>query len=247
VLTQDPDLHLVDPESPFAMVGYLNTAGGTSGVLIGPNKVLTANHAVSDISSATFSMDTSGGRKTFEVEGKSSLAEMDLAVLTLSESTGFKGVPVYEGSEEQGHLAAMVGYGLSGIGAPDAQNYPVGTARVGFTTIEYAVSVYLISYFDAPGDPDSQGTKEGAAAKGDSGGGIFIEVDGEWMLAGLHRSVIDEDDDGIFPEYGDQARGVRLSRAADWLNEHLTPVPEPGTMVLLTVGGLILTVRRRVC
>ncbi|MFP4215322.1 MAG: trypsin-like serine protease [Phycisphaerae bacterium] len=246
VMTEDPSLHLVDPQSPFAMVGYLNTAGGTSGVLIGPNKVLTANHCVSDISSATFSLDTAEGRKTWAVESKSALDEMDLAVLTLSESTGLSGAAVYEGNDEAGHLAAMVGYGYSGVGQPDTAQFPRGTARVGYSMIDYALSRYLISYFDQPGSSGSQDADEGAATTGDSGGGIFIRSDGEWVLAGLHRYVRDGDDDGIFPEFGDQARGIRLSQASSWLADHLTPVPEPGTMVLLTLGGLVLTVRRRV-
>lgn len=245
VMTEDPSLHTVDPESPFAMVGYLNTAGGTSGVLIGPDKVLTANHCVADISSATFSLDTTEGRKTWVVESKSVLAEMDLAVLTLSESTGLHGAAVYEGNDEQGHLAAMVGYGTSGVGQPDPAQFPAGTARVGYSMIDYALSVYLISHFDRPGSSGSQGADEGAATAGDSGGGIFIQIEGNWVLAGLHRTVRDGDDDGIFPEYGDQARGIRLSQASSWLADHLNPVPEPGTMVLLTLGGLVLTVRRR--
>ncbi len=245
VLTEDPSLHEVTPGTPFSMVGYLNTAGGTSGVLIGPRQVLTVNHAVPEITNATFSLDTASGRQTWAVESKAVKADMDLAVLTLSESTGLDGVPIYDGTDEQGHIAAMVGYGYSGIGSPDRDTYPIGTAHVGYSLIDYAVSGYIVSCFYAPGSSESLDADEGAPAKGDSGGGIFIQVDGEWVLAGLHRMASDSNSDGLVPTYGDWARGARLSQSAAWLEEQSDPIPEPSMMALLTVGGLIVTVRRR--
>lgn len=67
-----------------------------------------------------------------------------------------------------------------------------GRLRWGLNTISTNGSLYLEATFDA-----ASGSDEAMLAGGDSGGGLFVQQDGEWRLAGIHYAV-----DGPF-RYGE--------------------------------------------
>ncbi|MCK4602731.1 MAG: trypsin-like serine protease [Phycisphaerae bacterium] len=243
VVRDDPANHEVAPDSPFNMVGYLNTAGGTSASLISPDYVITAKHAVSSISGGTFTLPDG---RSFGLAEKFAHPTADLAILRLSSSTGLNGYGLYEGDQEAGQIGIVAGYGVSGIDAPDPVSYPRGTLRIGYNYIDAAVSGYLLIDFDKEGWPNSLSkSEESMPAMGDSGGPLFVDIGGELKIAGIHLSLTDLDADGITPELGDRCYDLRISDFAGWIHEIDPQLPEPGTLALLALGTLTLAVRRR--
>lgn len=111
----------------------------------------------------------------------------------------------------------------------------------------------LIADFDKLGSTTATAF-EAEPALYDSGGGWFIKSGSTWQIAGLTRGVghnngtssseawfaNPSDPSSAFPDY---MAGVRVSTYSDWLSEEMTP--EPATMLLLSVGGLLMLKRRR--
>ena len=212
VTSDDPDSahHLVQPDSQYNMVGYLDLLGGTTGVLIGPRHVLTAKHvawSVSDPTTITFYLDLPDGRHEYGVSERRVHPEADIALLILSEHTQLTGYALYRGSDEAGRTGAIVGYGKAGTGTTGGY-LPAGTKRIAWNRID--VSYYpnpayddILGYDfdqfdgddDGPWDGDSLGEMlEGLVSTGDSGGGEVIGF------------------------YGECALEVRISELADWIN-----------------------------
>ncbi|MCX6908612.1 MAG: trypsin-like peptidase domain-containing protein [Verrucomicrobia bacterium] len=136
-------------------------------------------------------------------------------------------------------------------------------------TTNYAGSTLLYARFDA-----GAGTNEATLAGGDSGGGVFIQQNSTWRLAGVNYAVdgpFNTNDTGggfnaaIFDEgglyYKDGSSWIYVTNQTDniptsfyatsisarqsWINSII--IPEPATSLLTAVGtsGLFLTVRRR--
>lgn len=236
VTSDDPDSahHLVQPDSQYNMVGYLDLLGGTTGVLIGPRHVLTAKHvawSVSDPTTITFYLDLPDGRHEYGVSERRVHPEADIALLILSEHTQLTGYALYRGSDEAGRTGAIVGYGKAGTGTTGGY-LPAGTKRIAWNRID--VSYYpnpayddILGYDfdqfdgddDGPWDGDSLGEMlEGLVSTGDSGGGLFIEVDGVPQLAGIHSQVVSSGGGEVIGFYGECALEVRISELADWIN-----------------------------
>ena len=79
---------------------------------------------------------------------------------------------------------------------------------------------------------------------GDSGGAVFIKINGTWELAGIILAI------GAPDSYGDQPSGIAayggytffadLRGYASQIQEQMTTVPEPCTLVLLGIGAVSL-------
>jgi hypothetical protein len=242
VVCNAPASHEVRPQSQFDMVGYLDSAGGTTGVLIDPYRVLTTAHAVEDISGKTFTLSTVDGVQVYYLTSKMVHPSVDLVIVTLDRSTGLSGYELYTGGAEAGKVGVLVGYGLSGTGAPDAAAYPKGTKRVGYNKINSATSTMFYYSFDRPTSSNSLGAdKEAITAFGDSGGPTFIEEDGVLKLAGIHYAVSNYQNKSAYPTYGDFGYDVRVGAYASWIFQQ---APEPATLTLLSVGVGALVFRR---
>ena len=239
VTSDDPDSphHLVQPDSAYNMVGYFDLLGGTTGVLIGPRHVLTAGHVVSSVSDPTsisFRLDLPDGSHSYGVSERYVHPDADLALLTLADRVGLSGYALYRDFDEVGKTAAIVGYGNSGTGLTGGV-LPRGTKRIAWNRIDrdYTplrpdndVLGYDFDQFDGdndgPWDGDSLGeTVEGLVSTGDSGGGLFLDMGGEPVLAGIHSWVISPGGTGILGFYGDYAFDVRVSKFLDWISEHV--------------------------
>lgn len=129
-----------------------------------------------------------------------------------------------------------MGWGVFGGARDDDQRLqPSGTYRSaghniidsigGLTAQSPNQNGYLIMDFDAPDDPSMNSTGSGDALPlefaftgGDSGGGVFISVGGEFHLAGIistseHPSVARQ----TRGRYGSIMYAVRVSNALAWI------------------------------
>ncbi len=211
VVTDDPADHEFDYTSEFAGVGYLSSAGGTTGVLISPNCILTAAHAVSSMEGHTFTLNTDSGPESFNMVEKFINESIDLAIVQLDRSTGLPGYEINTSLYEVGNEAIIVGFGNSGIGETQASLYPRGVGRYGTNLIDRTYAGMLVFDFD-------ENTDDVMISSGDSGGPTFMYIEGRLQLIGIHTGTSDYDGDGILAEYGDRGYDARLSAYSDWLN-----------------------------
>ena len=253
VVCDDPDLHEITAPSEYDAVGYLSTAGGATGSLIDEWFVLTARHAVTSNTtdshvtfggSKTFTLDLAGGQQSFELAEAWIQQPIDLAVVRLKQAAPLSGYAINETWNETGREGTLIGYGQSGLpetvtqgGDPD---YPRGTKRIGYNRIDYAQQIsdtwMLATDFDA-GAAGLGVDKEAMIALGDSGGPVFIEVGGQTLLAGVSVSIYD-DGDGLWPEYGDSGRHVRVRTYSDWILNNIPAQPADQTGDFNMDGGV---------
>ncbi len=239
VVRDDPADHEVAPGSPFAGVGYLSTAGGTTATLIGPDYILTAAHAVGGpLTGQTFTLQLAGGPDVYALAAKHVHPTADLAIVRLDRATALAGYRLYEGAAEVGRTAAVAGFGASGTDAPDPA-YPKGTLRVGYNVVDRIAGGYLVTDFDARNGKDALGAAlEAMPAGGDSGGPLLIDVAGELHLAGVHLYLTDADQDGLTPELGDRCYHLRVGDYGQWIRQTAPQLPEPGALALLVIGAV---------
>ncbi len=227
VFGDDPANHEAAPDSRLNMVGYLDTAGGTSAALIDEWHVLTAGHAVAGpVSGRTFTLRLPDGDRSFGLAGKSVHPQFDLAVVRLADCTWLAGYELYTGAAEAGREVVLAGFGVSGVGFPEPGAYPRGRGRAGANRIENVFENFLAYDFDPPGG--EFGLDEAIPAAGDSGGPTFLSEDGLLRIAGIHVSISDSDADGICPEYNDFGVDVRVSPLAEWIRSQVRQPPRPG-------------------
>ncbi len=105
----------------------------------------------------------------------------------------------------------------------------------------------LLTDFDNPLNPNDSNygsnsplDLEYSIAPGDSGGGLFVEYNGRWELAGV-TSFINSTDGNPNGDYGDSNGYTRVSDYTGWIN---SIIPAPSTATLL-IGGMGLMARRR--
>jgi len=148
---------------------------------------------------------------------------------------------LYGGSNAalDGTDASIAGYGAPGTvstgeQAPDAQK------RAGVNVVDGVGSVFETSFFWDPGDPDFRdlGT---LGLIGDSGGGWFIEDDGDFYLSAI-TSFADRN-----VRYGSRTFGTLVQPELAWINDTIESkaVPEPSSTLLLLVGAPFLRRMRR--
>ncbi len=173
----------------------------------------------------------------------------DLALITLEQAAPLTAgrYDLYPGTDEVGQTATLVGYGQaqtpSGLVLPES-----ATRRAGENTIDATGSALawdgfqgsladqlFFDYDDGASTRDALGDLLGVANRGlgsfeamitpgDSGGGLFVEQGGDWLLAGINSFVsrlsatdINTAADGSL---GDIGAATRVSSYADWIETH---------------------------
>lgn len=259
---QSDSAYLSLAQSPqYASVGvFANSWNYTGcGVLISPEWILTSAHLFTAATSGSFTISgtTYTANQLIKDPGwnGSALAGYDFGLAHLSTPvTGVTPAQLYQGSSEIGQTATFVGFGST------------GTGLTGATTLDYKERAFqniidgdfgnplllLGSDFDNPNSiADSRWgdavplTLEGAVSNGDSGGGVFIDVNGQSYLAGVISAIVATDGNAN-SDYGDLSAFGRVSAYTSWIGGYVpTAVPEPSSFTLFVFGSCVVLLRRQ--
>jgi hypothetical protein len=142
----------------------------------------------------------------------------DLALIRLAEPVrDVVPAPIHR-SAEPGNLVRIIGQGATGPGSTGHSLHgPNRTAlRHGYNELAFSEGRWLGYRFDAP--PDAH-PLEASTGSGDSGGPILVAVGDEWEVAGItawKRGVVIGTE--VRPgSYGETSYGVRLAHYAGWI------------------------------
>lgn len=210
----------IGKRSEFDCVGRysisIESTDYATGVLVSPNWVLTAAHFVEDTSVWFFGdqyYKTKRIVKHPKLEPGASETQWlgcDMALIELEKSVlNVKPAVRYSGSSEVDAMITKIGFGYVGDGKLGLAN-PRAQERLGGNNIVEAAggtfegrnfsSDVLVCDFD---DPSDSGTNkfgsskpldlEIGGSKGDSGGGVFINEDGQQMLVGIVSGALNRE------------------------------------------------------
>mgnify|MGYP005755401351 CR=1 FL=1 len=249
-----PDLQYRMPASAFPALADLPGEG--HGVLVAPEWVVTAAHAVSW--QHRLDVVVVGGtpravrRVVIHPGYRSPPREMveaalasgdwedffeflsgtdDLALVQLAEPVTDVAPVMIHREPAAGQQVWIMGRGATGNGAT---GYPLQSRnrtdlRQGFNALTQAGGRWIAYRFDAPPDADPL---EAATGSGDSGGPILVAAEDGWRLAGVAawkrgQVVGTEIRQG---RYGEISYGVRLAHYAGWIEQILAdPLSKAGT------------------
>jgi hypothetical protein len=227
--------------------------GEGHGVLIAPQWVVTAAHAItwqSEIKQVVINGISRGvervvmhsGYKTLPQElidqamasGEAMLIVVflassdDIALVKLTQPvTDVAPVVIYKDSDEAGQVVKIVGKGATGTGATghDPKGPNRTELRRAFNKITSAHDRWFCYVFD---EPLSALPLEGVTGNGDSGGPALIEGDDQWLLAGMAAwKVVQGNVMTARPGlYGQINCNVRLSHYIEWIESVISAPPQ---------------------
>ena len=267
-------LHTVDPQLYrdeavlYASVGKVTGSNFSgSGVMLSDRWVLTAGHisqnkqagGIFTVGGVNYTIQSTLLHPDYSTAGAS--YSNDLGLLYLSAPVAGVGASsmlrLDTPASILGREATYVGHGFTGTGLTGAQT-PI-ELRAFTNLIEFYGSQYgltttsFVSDFDNPtGTSNRQDSNpvatrlEGAVAPGDSGGGVFVTVEGERFLVGINSYSGAVSAATSNSQYGGLSGAVDLQQFHAWISAStgITPVPEPG---ILAIGwaAILLSWRRR--
>ncbi len=255
----------------FGYWGNLVRVSDASGVYLGYNAttltgwVLSAAHIGPEPTSITVA------GSSYSVSGLGTqIGTTDLILYEIGGGMGdpalptLSTVPLATTVATSGEFLVMAGRGFT---TSSTYSYPWGAPgtndangmRWGTNTVEFNANVvgnnYIITDFDAPVSPQTTAF-EGQASLGDSGGGIFINRGGQWVLSGIAHFV---DAGPVFDptvggqttnpaEYGDYTGYTDIKSYLPIINGFtgvLVPEPSSGLLAMVTVSMALIRRQRR--
>ena len=206
------------------------------GILIDSSWILTAAHFVQDSSVWKFGASfyqtkriikhpqlLPGAEETQWIGFDMALVELKNPVLDISPAKR------YYGDKEQGNEITKVGYGYIGNGKEGLQHPRLQEKLAGLNTIDAIGGEFegrrfskdvMVCDFDSP-DPsqpnyfgsDKPLPLEIGGSKGDSGGGVFMQINGEYQLVGIVSGALNRE-----IKYGSVMALARVSTANQWID-----------------------------
>jgi hypothetical protein len=245
----------------FDSVGLLTTTTTssrelfTSGTLITPSIVLTAGHTFDNAASIRFNVGGAtyaGAQWIAHPNWNGDLAAgWDIGLLQLAAPvTNIAPAVRYTGSGELGQVGYSVGFGMTGTGLTGAVTRD-RRKRAGTNVIDTFFGSLtknpriLLSDFDNPLNPadSTYGSRvptnlEYLIASGDSGGGLFMNTQRGWRLAGVH--TFGSATDGVNnADYGDFAGHTRVSLFNSWIDSMIRGFQPGRSGLLASRSGLL--------
>jgi len=155
----------------------------------------------------------------------------DIALLKLKQPvTDVAPVALYKGDGELGQVAKIVGKGATGNGATGygAHDAHRTELRRAFNKITSAHGRWFCYVFDPV---PSALPQEGMTGNGDSGGAVLIQVKTQWLLAGLPSWATAQGDVRTLRMglYGQSSCNVRISHYIGWIESTMSAQPRAGS------------------
>jgi chymotrypsin len=149
----------------------------------------------------------------------------DIALIKLTQPvTDVAPAAIYKSEREFGETVKIVGKGATGNGVT---GYEFSSARRtelrrAFNKVTSAHDRWLCYRFDKPSDALPL---EGGAGSGDSGGPVLIQVEKDWLLVGLTAWVDPQSAIRKPGRYGQFSCNVRLSHYREWIEGVISAPP----------------------
>ncbi|MEP7044568.1 MAG: trypsin-like serine protease [Dokdonella sp.] len=236
------------PASEFPAL--VDMPGEGHGVLIAPQWVITAAHAItwqSEIKQVTINgisrnverlVIHPGYKKPPQELLDQALATWDwtlfrvllsssddIALLKLAQpATDVSPVAINKSDDEFGQTIKIVGKGATGNGVTgyEFSNPHRTELRRAYNKVTSAHDRWFCYVFDKPSDALPL---EGGSGSGDSGGPILIEAEKDWLLAGLTSWADPQSAIRTPGRYGQISCNVRLSHYEDWIESVISAQP----------------------
>jgi len=264
-------LHTLDPQAYrdeatlYPMVGKVSGQGlSGSGVLISDRWVLTAGHIAGFKTGGKFTIGGADYLIQSHITHPSNTTfstSYDVGLLYLAAPVSGIETAVMLGFGTPGALlgreATWVGHGITGTGLSDVRGNPEIRAFTniidGTTPSSGLPEPSFFADFDNPdGTSNSLNSSalptrlEGNVTPGDSGGGVFITIDGAPFLIGTN-SYTSGFAPGLNSKYGSISGAADLQMFHPWIFETsgISAIPEVGTLGLFALGGMLTWMRRR--
>lgn len=162
------------------------------GTLIAPDWVLTAAHVAFGMNPDRATVRV--GNNVYRIKRRvwhpdwRELGPHDVGLVQLDSAvSGLTPLPLYDGQDEVGQTAVLVGHGDTRTGQGGEWKRD-GTRRAATNRIDEAANGRLVFRFDAP----PEGTRlEGTPGRGDSGGPALLERGGRFYVAGVSSAGFD--------------------------------------------------------
>lgn len=150
----------------------------------------------------------------------------DVALLKLAQPvTDVSPVAIHKGDDELGQIIQIVGKGATGTGVTgyDPEGSHRTELRRAYNKVTSADGRWFCYVFDKPSETLPL---EGGSGSGDSGGPILIQAGQDWLLAGLTSWTVPQGVVRTPPgQYGQISCNVRLRHYKDWVESMISPQP----------------------
>lgn len=149
----------------------------------------------------------------------------DIALLKLAEPiTDILPVTLFNSSNEFGHIVKVLGKGATGNGM---NGYEFSSShrtelRRAYNKVSSADGRWICYVFDNTADALPL---EGGSGSGDSGGPVLIETDAGWLLAGLTSWYDPQSTNRTPGRYGQATCNVRMSHYQQWIQSIISVQP----------------------